>query len=129
MFTRSGVSKVGIIIAGLALGWSTGANAQASARATAQSRAAAAQQQADAARQRATELARAGGWAYKTGLVERAQRDAARPSHASAKTAGPRPLAAHGKPARAKPLAPRRPTIIGGDEHWRAPTAGPAAPA
>ena len=78
MFTRSGVSKVGIIIAGLALGWSTGANAQASARATAQSRAAAAQQQADAARQRATELARAGGWAYKTGLVQQAQRDAVR---------------------------------------------------
>lgn len=80
MFTKNGMSKVGAItvITGLALGWSTGANAQASDRATSQSRGATAQHQADAARQRATELARAGGWAYKTGLVERAQRDAAR---------------------------------------------------
>jgi hypothetical protein len=80
MFTKNGMSKVGTItvITGLALGWSTGAHAQASDRATSQSRGAAAQHQADAARQRATELARAGGWAYKTGLVERAQRDAAR---------------------------------------------------
>ena len=78
MFTRSGVSKTGLIIAGLTLGWSTGANAQASDRATTQARAAAAQQQADAARQRATELAKAGGWVYKTGRVGQAQRDADR---------------------------------------------------
>jgi hypothetical protein len=78
MFAKSGVSKVGMIIAGLTLGWSTGANAQGSDRATSLARAAAAQQQADAARQRAAELARAGGWAYKTGQVDRAQRDAVR---------------------------------------------------
>ena len=78
MFARNGVVKLGMIIAGVTLGWSTGANAQAGAPATSQSRAAAAQQQADAARQRAAELARSGGWAYKAGLVDRAQRDAAR---------------------------------------------------
>ena len=78
MFTKSGISKAGMIIAGVMIGWSTGANAQASDRATSQSRAAVAQQEADAARQRATELARAGGWAYKTGLVGQAQRDADR---------------------------------------------------
>jgi hypothetical protein len=78
MFARNGVSHVGMIIAGVALGWSTGANAQASAPETPQAHAVAAQQRADAARQRATELASAGGWAYKAGLVERAQRDAVR---------------------------------------------------
>jgi hypothetical protein len=78
MFTKTGISKAGLIIAGVTLGWSAGANAQTSARATAQARATAAQQHADAARQRATELARAGGWAYKTGLVDRTQREAAR---------------------------------------------------
>jgi len=80
MLAKNGMSKVGaiMIITGVALGWSAGANAQASDRATSQARAAEAQQQADAARQRATELARAGGWAYKTGLFERAQRDAVR---------------------------------------------------
>jgi hypothetical protein len=79
MFAKDGMSKVGLmIITGVALGWSTGANAQASDRTTSQARAATAQRLADAARDRATELARAGGWAYKTGLVERAQRDAAR---------------------------------------------------
>jgi hypothetical protein len=78
MFARNRVSGVGVIIAGVALGWSTGANAQASAPATPQSHTATAQQQADTARQRATDLARAGGWAYKTGLVGRAQRDAVR---------------------------------------------------
>jgi hypothetical protein len=67
-----------MIIAGVACGWSTGAHAQASDRATSQVRAAAAQQQADAARQRAAELERAGGWAYKVGLVEQARRDAVR---------------------------------------------------
>jgi hypothetical protein len=77
MFTMNGVAKVGVIIAGLTLGWPTGAKAQASAPATS-ARVAAAQQRADAARQRATELERAGGWAYKTGLVSQAQRDAAR---------------------------------------------------
>jgi hypothetical protein len=77
MFAKVGVSKVGmVIVTSVALGW--GANAQASDHATSEARVAAAQQQADAARERATELARAGGWAYKTGLVERAQRDAAR---------------------------------------------------
>jgi hypothetical protein len=80
MFAKNGMSKVGaiMIITGVALGGSRGANAQASDRATSQARAAEAQQQADAARRRATELARAGGWAYKTGLVEQAQRDAVR---------------------------------------------------
>jgi hypothetical protein len=80
MFATKGLSKVGAIvfITGAALGWSTGANAQPSDRATSVARAAAAQQQADAARQRARELARAGGWAYKAGLVTQAQRDAAR---------------------------------------------------
>jgi hypothetical protein len=78
MFTMNGVAKVGVIIAGLTLGWATGAKAQASDPATSLARGAAAQQRADAARQRATELARAGGWAYKTGLVAQAQRDAAR---------------------------------------------------
>jgi hypothetical protein len=78
MFTNTGVSKAGLIIAGMALGWSTGAHAQPSARATSQSPAAVAQLKADAARQRAAELARAGGWAYKTGLVQQAQRDAVR---------------------------------------------------
>jgi len=76
MFARNRVSGVGVVIAGVALGWATSANAQASA--TSQSYSATAQQQADAARQRATELASAGGWAYKTGLVARAQRDAVR---------------------------------------------------
>jgi hypothetical protein len=80
MFAKNGMSKVGalMIITGVALGWSTGANAQTNGRATSQARAAEAQQHADAARQRATELARAGGWAYKTGLFEQAQRDAVR---------------------------------------------------
>ncbi len=79
MFTKNGMSRIGImIITGVALGWCTGAHAQASDRATAQARAVAAQQQADAARQRVSELAKAGGWAYKTGRVEQAQRDAAR---------------------------------------------------
>jgi hypothetical protein len=78
MFAKNGMSKVGaiVMIAGVALGWSAGA--RASDPATSQARAAAAQQKADVARQRATDLARAGGWAYKTGQVERAQRDAAR---------------------------------------------------
>jgi hypothetical protein len=79
MFTKNGMSRIGaMIITGVALGWCTGAHAQASDRATAQARAVVAQQQADAARQRASELARGGGWAYKTGRVEQAQRDAAR---------------------------------------------------
>ena len=77
---KTGVSTVGtiMIVAGVVFGWSTGANAQASLRATPQVRAAAAQQQANAARQRAADLERAGGWAYKTGLVEQARRDAVR---------------------------------------------------
>ena len=77
---KNGLSRVGaiMIISGVALGWSAGANAQASPRATSQARGTAAQRQADAARQRATDLARAGGWAYKTGLVEQARRDAVR---------------------------------------------------
>ena len=79
MFARGEMSKAGLmIIASVALGWTTGAHAQASDRATTEARASAAQRQADAARDRATELARAGGWAYKSGQVERAQRDAAR---------------------------------------------------
>jgi hypothetical protein len=77
---KNGLSTAGtiMIIAGATLGWSTSASAQASHSATSQVRAAQAQQQADAARQRAADLARAGGWAYKTGLVEQAQRDAVR---------------------------------------------------
>jgi hypothetical protein len=80
MFAKNGMSKVGAIMiaAGVALGWSAGAEAQAGDAATLQARAATAQQQADAARQRAAELAKAGGWAYKTGQVQQAQRDAAR---------------------------------------------------
>jgi len=78
MFTNTGISKAGLIIAGVTLGWVTGANAQTGTCAASQTPVATAQQQADAARQRASELARAGGWAYKTGLVERAQREAAR---------------------------------------------------
>ena len=79
MFSKSALSKVGtvVIVAGVAFGWSARANAQASERADAWSRAGAAQQKADAARQHAVDLANAGGWAYKTGLVARAQRDAA----------------------------------------------------
>ena len=76
MFTRNGVSRAGLVIAGLALGWSSGAHAGAPA--TPRSRAATVQQNADAARQRAAALASGGGWAYKTGLVDRAQRDAVR---------------------------------------------------
>jgi len=77
---KIGISTVGtiMIIAGMTSGWSTGANAQAGQPATSQARAAAAQQQADAARQRAAELERSGGWAYKAGLVEQARRDAVR---------------------------------------------------
>jgi hypothetical protein len=78
MFTMKRLATLGMIAAGVTLGWSTGANAQASAPDTSQGSVATAQQQADASRQRATELARAGGWAYKTGLVGQAQRDAAR---------------------------------------------------
>lgn len=78
MFTMKRLATLGMIAAGVTLGWSTGANAQASAPGTLEARVATAQQQADASRQRATELARAGGWAYKTGLVAQAQRDAAR---------------------------------------------------
>jgi hypothetical protein len=79
MFAKSGMSTiVAMIVAGVALGAPTGMNAQASDRAASSARAAAAQEQADAARDRAAKLAKAGGWAYKTGLVERAQRDAAR---------------------------------------------------
>jgi hypothetical protein len=82
MFAKKGLSKVGtiatMIVTGVALGWFTGAKAQASDRADAEARGEAAQQQANAARQRATELARSGGWAYKTGQVGQAQRDADR---------------------------------------------------
>jgi hypothetical protein len=109
MFSKRGMSKVVVMmLASAALGWSMGANAQASERATAETRAAAAQQQADAARERAAELARAGGWAYKTGLVERAQRDAARyqteADEALAEAHGCRPPAAP-SPAQAAALA------------------------
>jgi len=80
MFATNGMSKVGamMIVAGLTLGWAGGARAQSSDRVPAEARATAAQAQADAARQRANDLAKAGGWAYKTGLVQQAQRDAAR---------------------------------------------------
>ena len=116
MFAKNGMSKVGtiMIITGVALGWSTGANAQTSDRATSQARAAEAQKQADAARQHATELARAGGWAYKTGRVEQAQRDAARyqaeanEAFAEAQSCPP--------PATPSPTTrmPARPSAVGG---------------
>ena len=101
MFAKNGMSKVGavVMIAGVTLGWSAGA--RASDPATSQTRAAEAQHRADAARERATELARAGGWAYKTGLVERAQRDAAR--YQAEAMACPPPAAA--SPAQAAALA------------------------
>ena len=79
MFTMNGIARLGLIAAGVTLGWSTVANADANAPGSSQATVAAtAQQQADASRQRANELAKAGGWAYKTGLVAQAQRDAAR---------------------------------------------------
>jgi len=80
MFAMNGMSKVGAIMiaAGVTLGWSGGARAQPSDHLPAEARATAAQAQADAARQRANDLAKAGGWAYKTGQVQQAQRDAAR---------------------------------------------------
>ena len=100
MFAKNGMSKVGAIMiaTGVALGWSAGAKAQAGDPATSQARAATAQEQADAARQRAAELAKAGGWAYKTGLVQQAERDAARDQaeadRASAEAQSCRPAAA-----------------------------------
>jgi hypothetical protein len=78
MFTINGIARLGLIAAGITFGWSTVANADANAPGSSQAPVATAQQQADASRQRATELAKAGGWAYKTGLVAQAQRDAAR---------------------------------------------------
>ena len=77
---KTGISTVGtiMIVVGVAFGWSTGANAQAGQPGTSQAHVATAQHQADAARQRAAELERAGGWAYKAGLVEQARRDAVR---------------------------------------------------
>jgi hypothetical protein len=78
MFAKAGMSRAGALMVAGVLGWCTGAHAQASDPAAWQARAAAAQQEADAARLRAGALARAGGWAYKTGRVEQAQRDAAR---------------------------------------------------
>jgi hypothetical protein len=108
MVTMNGVAKVGVIIAGATLGWSTGANAQASAPGAAQAQVVAAQQQADAARQRATELARAGGWAYKVGLVAQAQRDAVRyqeEADRAAAEAQPCPPPAPPSPAQAAAFA------------------------
>ena len=80
MFAKNGMSKVRttLVVAGVALGSSAVAAAQASDRSAAQAHAATAQQQADSARMKAAELAKAGGWAYKTGLVQRAEADAAR---------------------------------------------------
>jgi hypothetical protein len=111
MFTRSGISKVRtiMIITGVALGWSTVVNAQASDRATSQAGAVAAQQQADAARERVTELARAGGWAYKTGLVAGAQHNADRYQAEADKALAEEdscPPSAAPSPARAAALAP-----------------------
>lgn len=78
MFAKNGISRVGafLMITGVAFGWSSGASAQGGDGPATATRAAAVQQQADAARQRATELAKAGGWAFKTGQVQRAQREA-----------------------------------------------------
>jgi hypothetical protein len=65
-------------------------------------RANAAQVQADAASGRAAVLARQGGWAYKTGLVQGATRDAARwQAEADAYRA-----AASGPPVAAAPVSP-----------------------
>ncbi len=54
-------------------------------------------------------------------LKERAKRAAGRPGQtgsksSSGKSAGPKPRPAAARPARVKPAAPKRPTIIGGDE-------------
>jgi hypothetical protein len=65
MFSKNGFQRVrmvaatGVMVAGLSLGLCRGASAQA-------------------ARQRAAVLASAGGWAYKTGAVARAEREAGR---------------------------------------------------
>lgn len=82
MFSRTLI--LGRVVTGAALiafsvlGSPAIANAQTDDRGAALARAATAQQQADAARTRAAELAKGGGWAYKTGAVQRAERDAAR---------------------------------------------------
>lgn len=74
MSTVAGIT----IIAGVMLGLPAAGKAEESGQGAASARAATAQQQADAARQRAADLARAGGWAYKTGQVQEAEREAAR---------------------------------------------------
>jgi hypothetical protein len=76
---------LGRVVSGAALiafsaigGASAVANAQTDDHGAALMRATTAQQHAEAARMRAAELAAAGGWAYKTGLVQRSEADAAR---------------------------------------------------
>jgi hypothetical protein len=84
MFSKNGlqgvrtVAATGVMIAGLTLGLCRGASAQAAGTAAAEGSSLTAQQKADAARERAAELASAGGWAYKTGAVAQAMREAAR---------------------------------------------------
>jgi hypothetical protein len=81
MFSKNGFQRVrtvaatGVMVAGLSLGLCRGASAEAAA---AEGSSVTAQQKADAAHQRAAALASAGGWAYKTGAVARAEREAAR---------------------------------------------------
>jgi hypothetical protein len=82
MFSKNGlqgvrtVAATGVMIAGLTLGLCRGASAQAAGTAAAEGSSLTAQQKADAARERAEELRQAGGWAYKTGAVARAEREA-----------------------------------------------------
>ena len=79
MFSKNGFQRVrtvaatGVMVAGLSLGLCRGASAEAAA---AEGSSVTAQQKADAAHQRAAALASAGGWAYKTGAVAQAEREA-----------------------------------------------------
>jgi hypothetical protein len=76
-FTKIGTS----VLAGLmlvAVAGSAGAHESASSRSQSTGQIQSTQAKADAARARAAELARQGGWAYKTGAVDRANADAAR---------------------------------------------------
>jgi hypothetical protein len=111
MFFRKMI--LGRVVAGAALiafstlGSSAVARAQTGDREAALTRAATAQQQADAARRRAAELASAGGWAYKTGLVQRNERDAARyqaEADAAMKRAASCPQPAPASPAQSAAL-------------------------
>lgn len=76
-FTKIGTS----VLAGLMLAavtGSAGAHEMASSRSQSTGEIQSTQAKADAARSRAADLARQGGWAYKTGAVDRANAEAAR---------------------------------------------------